>query len=162
MIKIVLLIPLLLFAPLLAFAQEAQEERLEPFQVYEKNYVERDIQGRIPSETIYDVYGRAISIEQILPLSYIAITEYEYFDYTFLVNEKYYESRVKTEKGFLLNKDGDISSSYEIEFDENMNIVSKTSTGGKFLRSVLIILVKILGVDLGEEEENWISDRFDS
>ena len=159
MIKIVLLIPLLLFAPLLAFAQE---ERLEPFQVYEKNYVERDIQGRIPSETIYDVYGRAISIEQILPLSYIAITEYEYFDYTFLVNEKYYESRVKTEKGFLLNKDGDISSSYEIEFDENMNIVSKTSTGGKFLRSVLIILVKILGVDLGDEEENWISNRFDS
>ena len=159
MIKIVLLIPLLLFAPLLAFAQE---ERLEPFQVYEKNYVERDIQGRIPSETIYDVYGRAISIEQILPLSYIAITEYEYFDYTFLVNEKYYESRVKTERGFLLNKDGDISSSYEIEFDENMNIVSKTSTGGKFLRSVLIILVKILGVDLGDEEENWISNRFDS
>ena len=162
MIKIVLLISLLLFTPLLAFAQEAQEERLEPFQVYEKNYVERDIQGRIPSETIYDVYGRAISIEQILPLSYIAITEYEYFDYTFLVNEKYYESRVKTEKGFLLNKDGDISSSYEIEFDENMNIVSKTSTGGKFLRSVLIILVKILGVDLGDEEENWISNRFDS
>ena len=162
MIKIVLLIPLLLFAPLLASAQEAQEERLEPFQVYEKNYVERDIQGRIPSEIIYDVYGRAISIEQILPLSYIAITEYEYFDYTFLVNEKYYESRVKTEKGFLLNKDGDISSSYEIEFDENMNIVSKTSTGGKFLRSVLIILVKILGVDLGDEEENWISNRFDS
>ena len=159
MIKIVLLIPLLLFAPLLAFAQE---ERLEPFQVYEKNYVERDIQGRIPSETIYDVYGRAISIEQILPLSYIAITEYEYFDYTFLVNEKYYESRVKTERGFLLNKDGDISSSYEIEFDENMNIVSKTSTGGKFLRSVLIVLVKILGVDLGDEEENWISNRFDS
>ena len=159
MIKIVLLIPLLLFAPLLA---SAQEERLEPFQVYEKNYVERDIQGRIPSETIYDVYGRAISIEQILPLSYIAITEYEYFDYTFLVNEKYYESRVKTEKGFLLNKDGDISSSYEIEFDENMNIVSKTSTGGKFLRSVLIVLVKIIGVDLGDEEENWISNRFDS
>ena len=159
MIKIVLLIPLLLFAPLLAFAQE---ERLEPFQVYEKNYVERDIQGRIPSEIIYDVYGRAISIEQILPLSYIAITEYEYFDYTFLVNEKYYESRVKTEKGFLLNKDGDISSSYEIEFDENMNIVSKTSTGGKFLRSVLIVLVKIIGVDLGDEEENWISNRFDS
>ena len=159
MIKIVLLIPLLLFAPLLA---SAQEERLEPFQVYEKNYVERDIQGRIPSETIYDVYGRAISIEQILPLSYIAITEYEYFDYTFLVNEKYYESRVKTERGFLLNKDGDISSSYEIEFDENMNIVSKTSTGGKFLRSVLVILVKIIGVDLGDEEENWISNRFDS
>ena len=162
MIKIVLLIPLLLFVPLLAFTQEAQEERLEPFQMYEKNYVERDIQGRIPSETIYDVYGRAISIEQILPLSYIAITEYEYFDYTFLVNEKYYESRVKSERGFLLNKDGDISSSYEIEFDENMNIVSKTSTGGKFLRSVLIILVKILGVDLGDEEENWISNRFDS
>ena len=159
MIKIVLLIPLLLFAPLLA---SAQEERLEPFQVYEKNYVERDIQGRIPSETIYDVYGRAISIEQILPLSYIAITEYEYFDYTFLVNEKYYESRVKTEKGFLLNKDGDIRSSYEIEFDEDMNIVSKTSTGGKFLRSVLIVLVKLIGVDLGDEEENWISNRFDS
>ena len=143
----------LIFLLLFGFtdAQELPKTDI-PFEVYDENKVEEEYENGIYSKATYDIYGRNIIVEQVFPFGYFAITEYDWYFETFLVDDKYYESRIKEERGYLLKNDKK-SAEYVKKYDKNGELIQKDVSGIGFIRIAFGLLAPILGLSGSVEED---------